>query len=155
MFFCFPDFTELRLFESRVLSSDKPPPARTADPNSDGWRVWPRSPSDGVSDPAAALEQVSEGVVPGRPVSSTGRCCSWPGRWSCSLQGRGRSSRWGRRTPRTRPVPGRPGRAMACRRPAGGRPAEWCWRPRVSGIKNTNKAKDTLWDYVLSLYHLG
>lgn len=65
-------------------------------------------------------------------VSSRGRCCSWPGRWSCSLQERGRSCRWGRRTPRTRPVPGRPERATACRRRAGGCPSEWCWRLKVS-----------------------
>lgn len=66
-------------------------------------------------------------------VSSRGRCCSRSGRWSCSLRGRGRPCRWGRRTPRTRPVLGP---ATARRRPAGGCRAGWRWRLKVSvGIR--------------------
>lgn len=92
-------------------------------------------PTEGVSI-SAAPEQVLKvsPITKGcSQVSSTSRCCSWPGRWSCSLQERGRSCRWGRRTPRTRPVPGRPEWATLRRRRAGDYPAEWCWRLKVSG----------------------
>lgn len=84
----------------------------------------------------AAPEQMFKGVPHHHrcsQVSSRGRCCSWPGRWSWSLQERGRSCRWGRRTPRIRPAPGRPDQATPCRRPAGDGPAEWCWRLKGSG----------------------
>ena len=103
------------------------------------WRVWAPSPSDspsngGVSISVEQMLTVSPDCC--SQVSSTGRCCSWPGRWNCSLQERGRSCRWGRRTPRTPPAPGRPEWATPCRRRQGGYPAEWCWRLKGSGRKN-------------------
>lgn len=66
-------------------------------------------------------------------VSSTGRCCSWSGRWSCSLPATGRPCRWGRHTPHRWCEPGPPERVTAHRCQAGGRPVECCWRPGKSG----------------------
>lgn len=66
-------------------------------------------------------------------VNSRGRCCSWPGRWSYSLQERGRSCRWGRHTVHRGLVLGRPRWEMLCRCRVGDYPAEWCWHLTESG----------------------
>lgn len=66
-------------------------------------------------------------------VSSTGRCCSWSGRRSCSLPATGRPCHWGRHTPHRWCEPGPPERVTAHKCQAGGRPVECCWHPGKSG----------------------